>query len=141
MSQELLAPVTGAAEIAEQADITARQHALQRILDRSAIDRTFRARTLSEPAAVVAEYGISVPEGATITFIERSADLMLVLPEQIEEVSELTEEELMSINGGGSAGYSAWLSMKSGTSTTVASMVVTAVVSASIVTIAYTLLD
>lgn len=140
MSQTLQASATGASEIAERAELEARQQALHQILDRTAVDPAFRARAIETPAGVLAEYGITMPEGASVRFVERTTDLLLVLPEALDDIVELSEDDLLGVNGGAAQG-SAWLSAKTGTSTTVASVVVTAVVTASITVSVMTIID
>ena len=62
-----------------------------------------RQRLLEEPAAVLKENGVEVPEGATIkTFVDDGNTIILPLAQEGTE-RELSEEELESVAGG--AGY------------------------------------
>lgn len=63
-------------------------------------DADLKQRLLSDPAAVLAERGIDIPEGVSVNVVEDTADTInLVLPEAPGE-EELSEEELESVAGG-----------------------------------------
>lgn len=69
-----------------------------RILNRAAQDRDFRARLMADPkAAISAEIGTNIPEGFDVAVHEDSATTFhLVLPPS----PELTEAELQVVAGG-----------------------------------------
>lgn len=102
-----LAPVAVPTEVLENRELQERQRVLQELVGRSAFDRALRARLLSEPKAVLAEHGITFPEQFTVQCIENTHDATIVLPDAIDEVQELSTEELMHVNGGGSASATA----------------------------------
>jgi len=102
MSHTLVVP-PAAGELAEQARIEQRREAMHHVLVRSTLDRAFRARLLSDPAPALAEYGIAPPEGATVRFLEPCADLTLVLPDQLDDVVELSDADLGHVAGGASS--------------------------------------
>lgn len=79
-----------------------RSQLLNDILGRAATDPTFRTWLLTEPvAAIHASFGVQVPEGYRIKFIERGSDVdaLVVLPD-LETNGELSEEELEEVAGG-----------------------------------------
>ena len=70
-----------------------------KIVARSWSDAAFKAKLLSDPHNGLAEYGIAVPAGTTVTVVEDTQDIRhLVLPPPPE--GELSEEDLNEIAGG-----------------------------------------
>ena len=62
-------------------------------------DPAFKARLVQEPAAVLAEQGIAVPEGLRLRVVEDTSTVRhLVLPAAPES---LTDEQLEWVAGGG----------------------------------------
>jgi hypothetical protein len=58
-------------------------------------DQAFKARLLADPAAVLKEHGIAIPEGMTIKVLEDSAIMAhLILPEPPAELSEAELDQL-----------------------------------------------
>jgi len=72
---------------------------LAQIVTRAWSDEGFKARLLREPAQVLREHGISVPDDVEIRVVENTDRIVhLVLPPRPQE--ELTEEQLARISGG-----------------------------------------
>ncbi len=66
-------------------------------------DEALKARFMSDPKTVLAEYGMSVPEGMDIRVVENAEDCVhITLPKKPS--GELSDEELESAAGGGVAG-------------------------------------
>lgn len=86
---------------------TAEQEAIQQMLARSAVDRDFRSKMLENPRLAFAEYGCELAYGVDISFVENQADVTIVLPDPIDAMLELSEAELVEINGGGTPGFAA----------------------------------
>jgi hypothetical protein len=80
------------------------QREMERILQRSAVDREFRNALLDNPRAAFAEFaGVDVsviPESFNLKFIENSADATIVLPDPVDPAAELTEGQLEAVAGG-----------------------------------------
>lgn len=71
------------------------------ILQKAATDPAFRARLLVEPAEAIRDaFGVVVPAGYRMRFIERDADVdaLIVLPEA--QGVELSDDELDDVAGG-----------------------------------------
>ena len=69
------------------------------IVARAWADEEFKARLLLNPAQVLREYGIAVPEGVEVRAVENTDTVVhFVLPARPKE--ELTEEHLERISGG-----------------------------------------
>lgn len=65
-----------------------------KIVAKSWADEDFKARLLSDPAAVLSEEGISVPAGTTIKVVEEAAgEAVFVLPAMQEGKSPQDVEE------------------------------------------------
>jgi hypothetical protein len=79
---------------------------LEIVLARSATDRDFRRRLLTDPRGAIHDAcGVHVPQAFRIRFIERGADLdaLIVLPDVASDADasgELSDAELESIAGG-----------------------------------------
>lgn len=81
------------------------------IILRALEDKDFRMRLKETPSAAVKEaLGMDVPEGLRLKVVEeepRTVTLVIPeLPEDLELSSELSEEALQSIAGGGNVGVS-----------------------------------
>jgi hypothetical protein len=73
---------------------------LRGALVRSATDRGFRQKLLSDSKAALSEYtGVGVTD-VNIVFIENNADATIVLPDAVGSESELSERELEVVAGG-----------------------------------------
>jgi len=65
-------------------------------------DEAFKARLLADPAAVLAEHGLSVPPGVEVRAVENTDRVLyLALPPQPSE--ELSDEQLDAVAGGATA--------------------------------------
>ncbi len=74
------------------------QKAWGKVIAKAWSDEAFKARLLREPAAVLKESGIKVPEGEAVKVVENSPKVVhLVLPARPEELSD---EELDQVAGG-----------------------------------------
>lgn len=61
-------------------------------------DETFMARLLQEPAQVLCEYGIPVPDGVEVRAVQNTNSVIhLVLPARPD--AELSEEHLQKVSG------------------------------------------
>jgi hypothetical protein len=79
------------------------QQILEAVLDRAAVDQPFRRHLLASAAeAVHAAFGIRLPDGFRIRFIEKDpdTDLLVVLPDVRGGSDELSEEDLENVAGG-----------------------------------------
>ena len=64
-------------------------------------DDALKARFMSDPKAVLAEYGIHVADGMDVTVLENSDNTVhITLPAPPEGAQKLTNEELASAAGG-----------------------------------------
>ncbi|MDP6676888.1 MAG: NHLP leader peptide family RiPP precursor [Pirellulales bacterium] len=64
-------------------------------------DADLKARFMSDPASVLAEYGMDVPEGIKVNVCENSDTCVhLTLPATPENVSALSDDELANVAGG-----------------------------------------
>ncbi len=80
-----------------------RQEALKLVTAKAAVDRAYRTRLLTDPNRAIAEViGRPVPASLTIRFIEKDpdVDILVVLPDLLDEVAELSEEDLDAVAGG-----------------------------------------
>jgi hypothetical protein len=76
------------------------QNHVERIIAKAWADDSFRARLLTDPAAVAAAEGIPVPAGLKIVVHEsKPGELLVVLP--AKPTSELSDAELEGVAGGG----------------------------------------
>ncbi|HET6228542.1 MAG TPA: hypothetical protein VFE05_00605 [Longimicrobiaceae bacterium] len=124
--------VMQSAEVTENAAMIAQQRALNDMLARSATDAEFRALMLNDAHAAFAAAGVEVSAELDIVFIENKADVTIVLPEALDEMMELSESELLQVNGGATP------AVAGAVLSSLECFVVSAVVSGSIALIAYT---
>jgi hypothetical protein len=83
-------------ERAQQASDT-----LAAILRRSATDRPFRNKLVTDPKAALTEFaGHSIPDSVNVKFVEKQGDITLVLPPAIGSAVELNDAELELVAGG-----------------------------------------
>jgi hypothetical protein len=79
-----------------------REQLLQRVTERGATDPEFRAQLLADPKAAIHEtFGVRVPHGFRIRFIEKGSDVdaLVVLPD-LPTTGELSEDLLDAVAGG-----------------------------------------
>ena len=82
------------------------QHAIEQsaksygaLIKRAVNDSVFRARLIEQPASVLREEGIRIPEGVKVSVVENSESrLHFVLP--AKPTAELTDEQLEDVAGG-----------------------------------------
>jgi len=84
------------------------QEALQGILARSATDREFRQKLLTDPRAALAEYTGQDAPGVDIRFVENTATATIVLPDFADGSAELSESELEAVAGGATPALVLW---------------------------------
>ena len=64
-------------------------------------DEALKARFQSDPKAVLAEYGMDVPDGIDVNVVENSDNTVhITMPQSPAGASELSDEELASAAGG-----------------------------------------
>jgi hypothetical protein len=64
-------------------------------------DEEFKKRLLNDPATVLKENGIEIPEEMTVRFVERKeGEIVVPLPPPRPEFGELSEEDLEKVAGG-----------------------------------------
>ncbi len=74
---------------------------ISKVIARAWADPAYKAKLLSDPRAVLAEAGVTVPAGTTVKVVEDTADTRhLVLPVAPPNIGELSNEELERIGGG-----------------------------------------
>jgi Nitrile hydratase, alpha chain len=78
------------------------------LVGRAMTDETFRERLLATPKATIEEaLGVTLPASLEIVVVEETASrVCLVLPPRTLDVSELSEEDLSKVAGGGPRQYS-----------------------------------
>lgn len=65
-------------------------------------DEALKARFMSDPKAVLAEYGMSVPDGMDVVVMENADDRVhITLPAPPDGHENLSDEELNNAAGGG----------------------------------------
>ncbi len=77
------------------------QDHIKTVLSRSATDKAFRQRLLTDPHSAIAEAtGQVVPKNFRVAFVENTADATVVLPPAVSETAELSDHELETVAGG-----------------------------------------
>lgn len=73
---------------------------------RAIVDPEFRTLALTNPSAAVSQISdIPLPAGFKIQFVDNAGyNKTVVLPDPVQSVEELSEEELLSIAGGATTG-------------------------------------
>jgi hypothetical protein len=98
------------AELVENSAMIEQQRILNEMLARSATDREFRQLMLADARAAFGAHGVELPEGLEVRFIENHYDATIVLPAALDDMRELTEDELAQLNGGSEPATSAAVS-------------------------------
>lgn len=83
---------------------------VEAVSHRAGSDRVFRQSLLADPAAAIhAAYGVTLPAGFRIRFVEKPADLdvLVVLPDAYAD-EELSDDELEQVAGGNDPSSGAW---------------------------------
>jgi len=74
---------------------------MQAIFRRSATDRPFRQKLVTDAKAALSEYaGHSMPDTFNVKFVEKQGDITIVLPAAAGSAVELNEAELELVAGG-----------------------------------------
>jgi len=79
---------------------------LEAVTHRASMDGPFRAQLLADPASAIhAAFGVSLPEGFRIRFVEKDPELdaLVVLPELHAADEELSDDDLEQVAGGSGA--------------------------------------
>ena len=64
-------------------------------------DEALKARFLSDPKAVLAEYGIAVPANINVNVVENTDNTVhITMPQSPSGVSDISDEELAGVAGG-----------------------------------------
>jgi hypothetical protein len=87
-------------ELAENTALLEQQRLLGEMLARSATDKEFRQLLLTDSRAAFAAFGAILPEGLDVRFVENKHDATIVLPDAIDAMQELSEDDLAQMNGG-----------------------------------------
>jgi hypothetical protein len=75
--------------------------AFQKVMVRSATDAEYRQKLLVDPRTAISEVtGQPLAAGYDVAFVENKADLTLVLPKVMHQVTDLNEAELEAVSGG-----------------------------------------
>ena len=81
--------------------MTEQKNALAELFAACWKDEALKARFMADPKAVLAEYGMAVPEGMNIKVVENSdSHVHLILPAPPAGHENLTDEELSKAAGG-----------------------------------------
>jgi hypothetical protein len=131
------AAIAAPAEVAEHRAAQEQHRVLGEMLARSTTDMAFRKLMLADAHAAFAQFGADVPKSLDVVFIENQHDMTIVLPDAIDELVELDDQELAQLNGG------SWtiviVSGEFGTSGSVVSAIIGFSVSAVVATVAYSI--
>ena len=66
-------------------------------------DEALKARFMSDPKAVLAEFGIDIPENVDLNVVENSENTVhITMPKAPAGAGDLSDEELGNVAGGGS---------------------------------------
>ncbi len=72
-----------------------------KIIAKAWVDEEFKQRLLVEPAAVLAENGIEMPEGMTVKFVEgKESEILVPFHPRPAWTAELSDEDLEKVAGG-----------------------------------------
>ncbi len=84
----------------EEMDEHAKQYG--QIVAKAWADEDFKARFLSDPAAVLQDYGIPTPPGVELRAVENT-DKVVYLALPLQPSDELSDEQLSQMSGGSTA--------------------------------------
>jgi len=81
--------------------VTDRKNALARLFAACWKDEALKARFMSDPKAVLAEYDMPVPDGIDVKVVENADDCVhITLPAAPGEAGDLSDDELSGAAGG-----------------------------------------
>ena len=81
--------------------MTEQRNALAKLFAACWKDEALKARFLSDPKAVLAEYGIDVPDGINVNVVENSDNTVhITMPQAPVGAGGLSDEELSNAAGG-----------------------------------------
>ena len=84
--------------------MTEEKNALAQLFAACWKDEALKARFMADPKAVLAEYGMSVPEGMNVKVVENSdSHVHITLPAPPEGHVDLSDHELRDVAGGTAA--------------------------------------
>ena len=82
--------------------MTEQRNALAKLFAACWKDEALKARFLSDPKAVLAEYGMDVPANIDVNVVENSDNTVhITMPTSPTGAAELSDEELVGAAGGG----------------------------------------
>ncbi len=82
--------------------MTDRQNALSRLFAACWKDEAFKARFVQDPKAVLAEFGVTVPDRIEVRVVENADDCVhITLPKPPRDHGDLSDDELAAAAGGG----------------------------------------
>jgi hypothetical protein len=78
------------------------QAVIRQILRKAAVDEDFRRAALESSIAAFNKFGIAPPDGFTVEFVDNyeKAKKIIVLPDPVAHVEQLTDEDLEEVAGG-----------------------------------------
>jgi Nitrile hydratase, alpha chain len=75
---------------------------MNKVITRARTDPAYKAKLLRDPAAALAEAGVTIPAGMKVKVVVDTADTRhLVLPVAPPDAGELSNEDLAKMAGGG----------------------------------------
>ena len=80
--------------------MTEKKNALAKLFAACWKDEALKARFMSDPKAVLAEYGIDVPDGIGVNVVENSDNTVHITMPAAPAGGELSDEELAGAAGG-----------------------------------------
>ena len=81
--------------------MTDQRNALVQVFAACWKDEALKARFMSDPKAVMAEYGIDVPDGIDVNVVENTDNTVnITMPAGPANAAELSDEELGNVAGG-----------------------------------------
>ena len=87
--------------------MTEQRNALAKLFAACWKDEALKARFMADPKAVLAEYGIDVPDGINVNVVENSDNTVhITMPQAPAGAGELSDEELAGAAGGDT--WNAW---------------------------------
>lgn len=84
--------------------MTTRKELEEKLITRAWQDEAFKQELLTQPNVALAKEGINIPSNVEVrVFEENSSTLYVIIPMNPAAASELSEAELESVAGGGTA--------------------------------------